>query len=97
MDELLQLYAARLQRIYDDRSAGDASFLGILSEFREEYDTFRDDKHRQDMLWSEPVGEAEVVEDDTDDSDILEFHFPATDVELYAQNRRLIAEHNGRR
>ncbi len=49
----------------------------------ESYDT------ASDRTWSEPVGEV-------DDSDILQFHFPATDVELYAQNRRRISENQGR-
>ncbi len=33
MDELLHQYAERLQDVYDKRTAGDYSFLGILSEF----------------------------------------------------------------
>lgn len=33
MDELMRLYAERLQKVYDERTAGDYSFLGILSEF----------------------------------------------------------------
>jgi hypothetical protein len=33
MDELLEEYAAKLQEIYDGQTAGDYTFVGVLSEF----------------------------------------------------------------
>lgn len=36
MDELIKKYADRLQQMYDERTAGDFSMRGILSEMLEE-------------------------------------------------------------
>lgn len=36
MDELIKKYAERMQKMYDDRTAGDHSMSGILSEMLEE-------------------------------------------------------------
>ena len=33
MDELIAQYADKLQSIYDDRTAGDATFVGVLAQF----------------------------------------------------------------
>lgn len=36
MDELIKKYATRLQTMYDDRTAGDFSMSGVISELLEE-------------------------------------------------------------
>ena len=43
MDEtkLIDKYAKRLQSVYDNRTAGNASFTGILAEFQLELDRLR--------------------------------------------------------
>lgn len=56
-DELLAEYAAKLQEIYDNRTAGDYTFAGVLGEFSkaiaDEYVYVRMDMHADS--WAGPA------------------------------------------
>lgn len=48
MDELIKKYADRLQAIYDKKTAGDHTFLGVLSDFLREGDALRTIPHSKE-------------------------------------------------
>lgn len=45
MDELLQKYADKLQEIYEKRTAGDHTFVGVLVEYEREKRILNDVEH----------------------------------------------------
>lgn len=51
MDALIQKYSDELQKIYDNRTAGDFTFTGVLAEFLNAAQYARQDE--EDAAWDE--------------------------------------------
>lgn len=70
-DAVLQAHAAKLQKMYDDRTAGDHSFLGALASFLMDVDKVRGDFTREIMPWLVGVAESMTSDKSNDWSEEL--------------------------